>query len=206
MVFIVSPWKGVVHFEKKGKLEPRFVGPFEIIENVGPVAYRLDLPEELNGVHDTFHVRGMIHRVKPCVNPAARIPGDATTNFSAAAATTSGGNPQVVYNQVINSPCTENEDPNHTSSSDSNSLHSYRFLIRFVKHAVFYHWRSWERFKDMRLGLHSEPQLRRHVCNLWYEACNSNLLHWRSGMHSEPQLKRCVCNLWYAASNSNLIS
>ncbi|GJW37442.1 reverse transcriptase domain-containing protein [Tanacetum coccineum] len=52
----VSPWKGVVRFEKKGKLAPRFVGPFEIIEKVGLVAYRLDFPEELNGVHDTFHV------------------------------------------------------------------------------------------------------------------------------------------------------
>ncbi|GKG11635.1 hypothetical protein Tco_0343035 [Tanacetum coccineum] len=45
----VSPWKGVVHFRKKGKLETRFVGPFKIIEKVGPVAYRLDFPEELNG-------------------------------------------------------------------------------------------------------------------------------------------------------------
>nr|GEU54918.1 retrovirus-related Pol polyprotein from transposon TNT 1-94 [Tanacetum cinerariifolium] len=44
----VSPWKGVVRFGKKGKLAPRYVGPFEIIKNVGPVAYRLDLPEELN--------------------------------------------------------------------------------------------------------------------------------------------------------------
>ncbi|GJS68006.1 hypothetical protein Tco_0682571 [Tanacetum coccineum] len=52
----VSPWKCVVRFGKKGKLEPRFVGPFEVIEKVGPVAYRLDLPEELDGVHDTFHV------------------------------------------------------------------------------------------------------------------------------------------------------
>ncbi|GJW24429.1 hypothetical protein Tco_0038240 [Tanacetum coccineum] len=53
----VSPWKGVVRFRKKWKLTPRFVGPFEIIKKVGSVAYRLDLPEELNGVHDTFHCR-----------------------------------------------------------------------------------------------------------------------------------------------------
>nr|GEV12040.1 hypothetical protein [Tanacetum cinerariifolium] len=52
----VSPWKGVVCFGKKGKLTPRFVGPFEIVEKVGPVAYRLYLPEKLNGVYDTFHV------------------------------------------------------------------------------------------------------------------------------------------------------
>ncbi|GJZ85983.1 putative reverse transcriptase domain-containing protein [Tanacetum coccineum] len=52
----VSPWKGVVRFGKKGKLAPRFVGPFEIIKKIGPVAYWLDFHEELNGVHDTFHV------------------------------------------------------------------------------------------------------------------------------------------------------
>nr|GEV14557.1 putative reverse transcriptase domain-containing protein [Tanacetum cinerariifolium] len=44
----VLPWKGVVHFRKKGKLAPRFIRPFEIIERIGPVSYRLDLPEELN--------------------------------------------------------------------------------------------------------------------------------------------------------------
>ncbi|GKD39086.1 putative reverse transcriptase domain-containing protein [Tanacetum coccineum] len=55
----VSPWKGVVCFGKKGKLAPRFVRPFEIVEKVGPVAYRLRLPEELNGVHDTFHVSNL---------------------------------------------------------------------------------------------------------------------------------------------------
>ncbi|GKD67156.1 putative reverse transcriptase domain-containing protein, partial [Tanacetum coccineum] len=55
----VSPRKGVVRFGKKGKLAPRFVGPFEIVEKVVPVAYRLDLPEELNGVHDTFHLSNL---------------------------------------------------------------------------------------------------------------------------------------------------
>ncbi|GJS41820.1 putative reverse transcriptase domain-containing protein [Tanacetum coccineum] len=52
----VSPWKGVVHFGKKGKLAPMYVGPFEILERIGLVAYRLRLLEELSGVHDTFHV------------------------------------------------------------------------------------------------------------------------------------------------------
>ncbi|GJZ28563.1 reverse transcriptase domain-containing protein [Tanacetum coccineum] len=55
----VSPWKGVIHFGKKGKLAPRYVGPFEILERIGPVAYRLRLPEELSGVHDTFHVSNL---------------------------------------------------------------------------------------------------------------------------------------------------
>ncbi|GKF24348.1 putative reverse transcriptase domain-containing protein, partial [Tanacetum coccineum] len=56
VLFKVLPWKGVVRFGKKGKLAPRFVVPLEIIEKVGPNAYRLDLPEDLNGIHDTFHV------------------------------------------------------------------------------------------------------------------------------------------------------
>ncbi|GJX72770.1 putative reverse transcriptase domain-containing protein [Tanacetum coccineum] len=69
----VSPWKGVVRFGKKGKLAPRFVGPFEIIEKVGPMAYRLDLPEELNGVHDTFHVSNL----KKCLaDPTLKVPLD----------------------------------------------------------------------------------------------------------------------------------
>ncbi|GJV87958.1 hypothetical protein Tco_1531896 [Tanacetum coccineum] len=53
----VSPWKGVIRFGKKGKLAPRYVGPFEILKRIGPVAYRLRLPEELSGVHDTFHAK-----------------------------------------------------------------------------------------------------------------------------------------------------
>ncbi|GJU75723.1 putative reverse transcriptase domain-containing protein [Tanacetum coccineum] len=68
-----SPWKGVVRFGKKGKLAPRFVRPFKIIEKVGPVAYRLDLLEELNGVHDTFHVSNL----KKCLaDPTLQLPLD----------------------------------------------------------------------------------------------------------------------------------
>ncbi|GKD32324.1 putative reverse transcriptase domain-containing protein [Tanacetum coccineum] len=65
--------KCVVRFGKKGKLAPRFVGPFEIIEKVGLVAYQLDLPEELNGVHDTFHVSNL----KNCLaDPTLQVPLD----------------------------------------------------------------------------------------------------------------------------------
>jgi hypothetical protein len=63
----VSPWKGVVRFGKKGKLSPRYVGPFVIIERVGEVAYKLDLPEELRGVHSTFHVSNL----RKCLADAA---------------------------------------------------------------------------------------------------------------------------------------
>ncbi|GJW48442.1 putative reverse transcriptase domain-containing protein [Tanacetum coccineum] len=55
----VMPWKGVVCFGKKGKLAPRYVGPFEILERIGLVAYRLRLPEEFNSVHDTYHVSNL---------------------------------------------------------------------------------------------------------------------------------------------------
>ncbi|GJZ10085.1 putative reverse transcriptase domain-containing protein [Tanacetum coccineum] len=69
----VSPCKGVVRFGKKGKLVPRYVGPFEITERISPVAYKLILPQELNGVHDTFQVSNL----KKCLaDPTLQIPLD----------------------------------------------------------------------------------------------------------------------------------
>ncbi|GKD84101.1 hypothetical protein Tco_1350940 [Tanacetum coccineum] len=52
----VSPWKGVANFNKRNKLSPRYVGPFETVERIGHVAYRLRLLQEFIGIHDTFHV------------------------------------------------------------------------------------------------------------------------------------------------------
>ncbi|KAJ9544996.1 hypothetical protein OSB04_024703 [Centaurea solstitialis] len=52
----VSPWRGVLRFLKQGKLSPQFIGPFKILERIGKQAYRLELPEELTGIHDVFHV------------------------------------------------------------------------------------------------------------------------------------------------------
>nr|GEZ60650.1 putative reverse transcriptase domain-containing protein [Tanacetum cinerariifolium] len=73
----------VVRFGKKGKLASKFVGPFEIVEKVDPVAYRLRKPEELNDVHDTFHVSNL----KKCLaDPTPQVPlneiqVDAKLNF-----------------------------------------------------------------------------------------------------------------------------
>nr|GEV90343.1 hypothetical protein [Tanacetum cinerariifolium] len=70
---LIDVYEGMVRFRKKGKLAPRFVGPFEIVENVGTVAYRLDFHEELNGVHDTFHVSNL----KKCLaDPTLQLPLD----------------------------------------------------------------------------------------------------------------------------------
>ncbi|KAD4180320.1 hypothetical protein E3N88_28911 [Mikania micrantha] len=65
----VSPWKGIFRFGKRGKLSPRFVGPFKILERIGPVAYRLELPRELSNIHDVFHVSNL----KKCLTDESLI-------------------------------------------------------------------------------------------------------------------------------------
>ncbi|GJZ55810.1 putative reverse transcriptase domain-containing protein [Tanacetum coccineum] len=65
----VSPWKGVVRFGKRGKLNPRYVGPFKVIERVGTVAYKLELPQQLSRVHNTFHVSNL----KKCLSDESLV-------------------------------------------------------------------------------------------------------------------------------------
>ncbi|GKC63035.1 hypothetical protein Tco_1095633 [Tanacetum coccineum] len=55
----VSPWKGVVRFCKRGKLNPKYVGPFQVLAKVGAIAYKLELPQVLSKVHNTSHVSNL---------------------------------------------------------------------------------------------------------------------------------------------------
>ena len=59
----VSPWKGILRFGKHRKLSPRYIGPYEVIERIGPLVYKLALPPELSQIHNVFHV-SMLRRYR----------------------------------------------------------------------------------------------------------------------------------------------
>nr|GEW25182.1 putative reverse transcriptase domain-containing protein [Tanacetum cinerariifolium] len=79
----VSPWKGVVRFGKRGKLNPRYVRPFKVLAKIGKVAYRLELPQELSRVHHTFHVFNLkkYYADEPLVMPLKGIHVDDRLQF-----------------------------------------------------------------------------------------------------------------------------
>ncbi|GJV74804.1 hypothetical protein Tco_1506388 [Tanacetum coccineum] len=65
----VSPWKGVIHFGKWRKLNPRYIGPFKVLAKVGVIPYRLKLPQQLSRLHSTFHVSNM----KKCLSDESLV-------------------------------------------------------------------------------------------------------------------------------------
>nr|GEV39774.1 reverse transcriptase domain-containing protein [Tanacetum cinerariifolium] len=83
VMFKVSPWKRVVRFGKRGKLNPRYVGPFRVLERVGDVAYKLELPKELSRVHNTFHVSNLkkCHADEPLAIPLDGLHFDDKLHF-----------------------------------------------------------------------------------------------------------------------------
>nr|GFB00084.1 putative reverse transcriptase domain-containing protein [Tanacetum cinerariifolium] len=79
----VSPWKGIVRFDKRGKLNPRYVRPFKMLAKVGKVAYKLELPQEFSRVRHTFHVSNLkkCYSDEPLVMPLEGVHIDDTLQF-----------------------------------------------------------------------------------------------------------------------------
>jgi len=124
----VSPWKKIMRFGQKGKLSPRFIGPYEILERVGPVAYKLALPPELDKIHNVFHV-SMLRRNRS--DPSHVLP---------------------VESIEVNPDLTYNEEPILIQARKVKKLRNKR--IPLVKVLWRNHSRkeaTWEREEDMRI-------------------------------------------------------
>ncbi|XP_049378042.1 uncharacterized protein LOC125842770 [Solanum stenotomum] len=123
----VSPWKKIMRFGQKGKISPRFIRPYEILERIGPVAYKLALPPELEKIHNIFHV-SMLRRYRS--DPSHVLP---------------------VESIEVNPDLTYNEEPIRIEAREVKQLRNKR--IPLVKVLWRNHSRkeyTWEREEDMR--------------------------------------------------------
>ena len=99
----VSPWKGVIRFRKRGKLGPRYIGPFRVIARVGKIAYCLELLAELGQIHDTFHVSQLRKCVadKSAVVPLEDIQVDWSLNYAERPAAVRDRRTKVLRNKEV---------------------------------------------------------------------------------------------------------
>ena len=104
MLLKVSPWKGIIRFRKRGKLGPRYIGPYRIIARVGKVAYRLELPEELGTIHNTFHISQLrkVIRDDSEVVQLEDIELDPKLNYAEKAIAITDRKMKVLRNKVVN--------------------------------------------------------------------------------------------------------
>ncbi len=128
----VSPLRGIKRFGVKGKLAPRFIGPYKILERRGEVAYKLELPEGLSGVHDVFHVS----QLKKCHAEMADVPLRDTVPLEAI---------------QLDSDLTYEEKPVRILETANRVTHSK--IIKFCKVLWSHHTEeevTWEREEDLR--------------------------------------------------------
>ncbi|GKB98893.1 putative reverse transcriptase domain-containing protein [Tanacetum coccineum] len=128
VVLKVFPWKGVMRFKNKGKLSLRFIGPFKILKRVSEVAYTLEFPEEIRGIHNTFHVSNL----RKCLSDESSV---------------------ITLDEVeISSKLTHQEEPVAIFRRKSRQLRNKEILLVKVEWG---HWKGtsirWEQEEKMRI-------------------------------------------------------
>ncbi|GKE98043.1 hypothetical protein Tco_0021394, partial [Tanacetum coccineum] len=172
----VAPWKGVMRFGKRGKLNPRYIGPFRIIERIGPVAYRLELPQELSRVHNVFHVCNL----KKCLSddtlviPLEEIQLDDKLNFI--------------------------EEPIEIMDREVKQLKQSRIPIIKVRwnarRGIEYTWEREDRFKSKYPHLFENPPATTtfdlHANITIITPCNADVIH--SMLNANSESVCAICN------------
>ncbi|XP_060210606.1 uncharacterized protein LOC132637553 [Lycium barbarum] len=124
----VSPWKKIMRFGQKGKLSPRFIGLYEVFERVGPVAYKLALPPELDKIHNAFHV-SILRRYRS--DPSLVLP---------------------VKSIEVSPDLTYEEEPIQNFTHETKNLRNKKIpLVKVLWRNHFGKEATWQREEDMRI-------------------------------------------------------